>query len=95
MSPLTPIRLDKAQGGTYQSVPPATDPDPVRRLRVLFCKVERTYLASPARVFAAWLVHTEQGAFRDGLDTPDAGEHGTRELLDALGTALESQSAPV
>jgi uncharacterized protein YndB with AHSA1/START domain len=85
-------------------VPPATDPDPVRRLRVLFCKVERTYLASPARVFAAWaepadtgtrLVYTEQGACLDGLDTPDAREHGTRELLDALGTALESQSAPV
>jgi len=41
------------------------------------------------------LVYTEQGAFLDGLDTPDAREHGTRELLDALGAVLESQSAPV
>lgn len=40
-------------------------------------------------------MYTEQGACLDGLDTPDAREHGTRELLDALGTVLESQSAPV
>jgi uncharacterized protein YndB with AHSA1/START domain len=35
------------------------------------------------------LVMTEQGAFFDGHDTPDVREHGTGELLDALGAALE------
>jgi uncharacterized protein YndB with AHSA1/START domain len=34
------------------------------------------------------LTFTEQGAFLDGLDTPAAREHGTRELLDALERAL-------
>jgi uncharacterized protein YndB with AHSA1/START domain len=34
------------------------------------------------------LVFTEQGAFFDGLDTPEVREHGTNELLDALGKAL-------
>lgn len=31
------------------------------------------------------LVYTEHAAFLDGLDTVEAREHGTRELLDALG----------
>jgi uncharacterized protein YndB with AHSA1/START domain len=34
------------------------------------------------------LVLTEQGAFLDGHDTPAQREHGTGELLDALGRAL-------
>ncbi|MCW2644988.1 MAG: hypothetical protein QOF87_4166 [Pseudonocardiales bacterium] len=34
------------------------------------------------------LVLTEQGAFLDGYDTPAQREHGTGELLDALGKAL-------
>ncbi len=34
------------------------------------------------------LVFTEQGAFFDGHDTPEIREHGTNELLDALGRAL-------
>ncbi|WP_127529613.1 SRPBCC family protein [Paenibacillus kobensis] len=34
------------------------------------------------------LVFTEQGAFFDGLDTPEIREHGTNEMLDALGRAL-------
>jgi hypothetical protein len=34
------------------------------------------------------LVLTEQGAFFDGLDTPEVREHGTNEMLDALGKAL-------
>lgn len=34
------------------------------------------------------LVLTEQGAFFDGIDTPSTREHGTGELLDALGAAL-------
>lgn len=34
------------------------------------------------------LVMTEQGAFFDGHDTPATREHGTGELLDALGAAL-------
>ena len=41
------------------------------------------------------LTYTEQGAFLDGHDTPEAREHGTRELLDAVGRVLETQSAAV
>jgi len=36
------------------------------------------------------LVMTEQGAFFDGHDVPATREHGTGELLDALGAALAS-----
>jgi uncharacterized protein YndB with AHSA1/START domain len=36
------------------------------------------------------LVYTEQGAFLDGLDEPAAREHGTGDLLDALGRLLKS-----
>ena len=36
------------------------------------------------------LIMTEQGAFFDGHDTPATREHGTGELLDALGAALAS-----
>ena len=32
--------------------------------------------------------YTEQGVFLDGIDTPQAREHGTVELLDKLGEAL-------
>ena len=35
------------------------------------------------------LTFTEQGAFLDGYDDPADREHGTRELLDALGRSLE------
>lgn len=34
------------------------------------------------------LIVTEQGAFLDGYDDAGAREHGTGELLDALGTSL-------
>jgi uncharacterized protein YndB with AHSA1/START domain len=34
------------------------------------------------------LVFTEQGAFLDGYDDPAQRERGTRDLLDALDTAL-------
>jgi uncharacterized protein YndB with AHSA1/START domain len=40
------------------------------------------------------LVYTEQGAFLDGLDTPAAREHGTREIFEALNTYLQRQPAP-
>jgi uncharacterized protein YndB with AHSA1/START domain len=36
------------------------------------------------------LVFTEQGAFLDGHDTPAQREHGTNELLNALGASLTS-----
>ncbi|HEY0560801.1 MAG: hypothetical protein JWM48_2137 [Mycobacterium sp.] len=39
------------------------------------------------------LVYTEAGAFLDGLDEPGAREHGTNELLDALGRVLEAEPA--
>ena len=41
------------------------------------------------------LRYTEQGVFLDGLDTPQAREQGTRELLDALASVLERASSPV
>ncbi len=37
------------------------------------------------------LVYTEQGAFLDGYDNAADREHGTRELLDALGASLEAE----
>ena len=40
------------------------------------------------------LIFTEQGAFLDGLEDPSLREHGTRELLDALGAELARQAAP-
>jgi uncharacterized protein YndB with AHSA1/START domain len=36
------------------------------------------------------LVFTEQGAFLDGLDKPESREGGWRELLEALGRAVQS-----
>lgn len=39
------------------------------------------------------LVYTEQGAFLDGLDTPDSRTAGTGALLDALGAELKRQAA--
>lgn len=39
------------------------------------------------------LVFTEQGAFLDGRDTPELREHGTNELLDALGKSLLEEEA--
>jgi uncharacterized protein YndB with AHSA1/START domain len=38
------------------------------------------------------LVYTEQGAFLDGYDNPAEREHGTRELLEALDTYLNSNA---
>jgi uncharacterized protein YndB with AHSA1/START domain len=34
------------------------------------------------------LIFTEQGAFFEGHDTPEIREHGTGEMLDALGKSL-------
>ena len=39
------------------------------------------------------LVLTEQGAYLDGHDTSTERQHGTGELLDALGAALRQQPA--
>jgi uncharacterized protein YndB with AHSA1/START domain len=40
------------------------------------------------------LVYTEQAAFLDGLDTIEAREHGTRDLLDALGRIVDTTDTP-
>jgi len=37
------------------------------------------------------LTYTDHGAYLDGLDTPEEREHGTNELLDALGRVLAGQ----
>lgn len=37
------------------------------------------------------LIFTEQGAFFDGHDSPEVREHGTNELLDALGKTFERE----
>jgi uncharacterized protein YndB with AHSA1/START domain len=39
------------------------------------------------------LTFTEQGAFLEGYDDPAERERGTRELLDALGRAVEREPA--
>lgn len=38
------------------------------------------------------LIFTEQGAFLDGFDDPSLREHGTGELLDALGAELRREA---
>jgi len=40
------------------------------------------------------LILTEQGAFLDGLDTNAAREHGTGEMLNALGGYLANGDSP-
>jgi uncharacterized protein YndB with AHSA1/START domain len=42
---------------------------------------------------ATQLRYTEQGVFLDGVDTPEAREHGTKELFDKLGQALARETA--
>lgn len=37
---------------------------------------------------------TEQGVFLDGHDSPEAREHGTGELMDALGASLAGERRP-
>jgi uncharacterized protein YndB with AHSA1/START domain len=39
------------------------------------------------------LTYTEQGAYLDGLDKPEQREHGTGEMLDALGKSVEKATA--
>jgi uncharacterized protein YndB with AHSA1/START domain len=39
------------------------------------------------------LTYTDHGVYLDGLDTPEEREHGTRELLDALGRVLSGEPA--
>lgn len=39
------------------------------------------------------LVLTEQGAFLDGYDDAGSREHGTNELMDALGRSLDTVAA--
>jgi uncharacterized protein YndB with AHSA1/START domain len=39
------------------------------------------------------LTYTEQGAYLDGLDTPEQREQGTGALLDALGAELRREPA--
>lgn len=39
------------------------------------------------------LIYTEQAAFLDGYDDAAGREHGTRELLDNLGKALQREPA--
>jgi uncharacterized protein YndB with AHSA1/START domain len=42
---------------------------------------------------ATQLRYTEQGVFLDALDTAEAREHGTAEMLDKLGGALVREAA--
>jgi hypothetical protein len=69
--------------------------------------IERTYPAAPSRVFAAFasaesgdgtaLTVTEQGAYLDGIDGPQAPamrKEGITEMLDNLTGYLAAQPAP-
>jgi uncharacterized protein YndB with AHSA1/START domain len=58
------------------------------RISVSLATVEFSPAGSGTR-----LLLTEQGVFLDGHDTPAQREHGTGELLDNLGAALERQPA--
>jgi uncharacterized protein YndB with AHSA1/START domain len=54
-----------------------------RRISVSLATVELKPAGDGTR-----LIFTEQGAFLDGLDTPDLRRQGTGSLLDALGEEL-------
>ena len=58
------------------------------RISVSIGTVELEAVAGATR-----LIYTEQGAFLDGLDSSADREHGTRELLDALGGVLQRAPA--
>jgi uncharacterized protein YndB with AHSA1/START domain len=58
------------------------------RISVSVTTVEIEPLADGTR-----LTFTEQGVFLDGLDTPAAREHGTNELMDALGAHVQGTAA--
>jgi len=58
-----------------------------RRISVSVATVELEPVGDATR-----LTLTEHGVYLDGLDTPAEREHGTREMLNALGAALESAS---
>jgi uncharacterized protein YndB with AHSA1/START domain len=58
------------------------------RISVSVTTVELTPSGSGTR-----LVLTEQGAFLDGYDDAGSREHGTNELLDALGASLDAVTA--
>lgn len=55
--------------------------------------LERTCIELAPAGAGTRLTVTEHGAFLDGHDTVQAREHGTRELLEALGASLRRQSA--
>jgi uncharacterized protein YndB with AHSA1/START domain len=54
------------------------------RLSISLATVELLAQGSGTR-----LIFTEQGAYLDGHDNPAERERGTRDLLDALGAALQ------
>ena len=56
------------------------------RISVSLATVELTPAGSGTR-----LVYTEQGAFLDGLDSPDQRQQGSGSLLDALGAELRRE----
>ncbi len=60
------------------------------RISVSVATVEFTAAANETH-----LKMTEQGVFLDGLDDPAAREHGTGELLEALGRAITDQAQEV
>jgi uncharacterized protein YndB with AHSA1/START domain len=57
-----------------------------RRISVSLATVELKPAGDGTR-----LIFTEQGAFLDGLDTPELREQGTGTLLDALGEELRRE----
>ena len=59
-----------------------------RRISVSLTTIEFFAVSGGTR-----LVLTEQGAYLDGHDTSTERQHGTGELLDALGAALRQQPA--
>jgi uncharacterized protein YndB with AHSA1/START domain len=58
------------------------------KISVSVATIELTASGSGTR-----LVLTEQGAFLDGYDDAGSREHGTNELLDALGRSLDTVDA--
>lgn len=91
-------RLKGRWGGGVVSTYEATYYDVIENERLVYCyemHLDDRKISVSVATLQLWaeakqtrLMLTEQGAFLDGYDDAGSREHGTRELLDALGRSL-------
>ena len=89
-------RPARAAQGRPRAAPAGRErPDPRRRRRLQRRRRRPVVPGSDDndRTGLPWALRDEHGAYLDGLDTPEEREHGTIELLDALGRVLAGDRA--